>query len=866
LARLFADGSLDRSFNAANGINGPVRGVAILGDGRLAIVGEFTAVGAVSRNRVALLQADGTLDATFDPGSGFDATVRALQIDTGNRLVCAGAFTQFAGVAAGRIVRLQLNGTRDETFNPGGAGANHEVHSLLRLGDGRFALGGKFWEFNGLTTRGIVLLDANGARDLSFSGNVWAESVDAILPLPAGRFLIGGNFAAEKLATYRYDLAILEADGTVDLAFNAGSGANFSNRVFTLADVGGGKILAGGDFSDFSGSGRKGLLVFNAATGVIESTPPVHAALHAASSDVNALVALPAGKLLAAGAFTDANGVSRAKAARFLPSGEIDPTFNANVALSSGYSVRTVLRREDGTLLLGTGTVVGTLENGTADPNWNVPADSDGSVNDLAEDSVGRVYVGGFFGVFGGATRYGLVRLLVDGQVDGTFPNSLPQYSFVDGLDLQADGKIVLAGQFYFPAGTIGLVRLNENGTVDSSFTAPAGTDEVDGVEVLADGRLIVAKRSATVGSTFRSGPFRLFPNGTIDPGFVSALTGLNSRVRQIVPLPDGRLLVSGDDFSAGTVSNPSQNPRQGIAILNEDGSLASFHPGTRPLFDVQNTHASVRTVAIDSADRIHGGGRIAEFQWSGRAGLVRLSTAPELEVELTGLAPVNSLVGQAVTLTATAAALEGTLVGVFFEGSRDGGPFVPVASGTPQGGDIWTGTWKPDYDGTWLLRAVATDLRARRLASTTLSAETLLPPTDFEEWADANFTAGELLDPLLSGPEADPDKDGHKNLDEYFSDSLPKHPGSLPALTANSFEVGSQNFPGLVYRARKNATDLSVVVEVSSNLEDWDDNPSLTLLVSRSPDGLGFELVRVRTTSVGGARTFLRRRLTQIP
>ena len=866
IARLHADGTPNRGFNAGNLVNGPVSTVQVLADGRIAIAGEFTEVGGLSRNRVAILEADGTVDTGFNPGTGFNDKVLSLALDTGNRIVCGGAFTQYAGGAVGRVARLNETGILDAGFNAGGAGANDEVQTVQKLGDGRFALGGKFSEFNGQNLRGMVLLDADGVIDLSFTSTVWANAVRAILPLPGGRFLVGGDFNAQTGAEYRNDLAVLEADGTVDPAFDPGSGAPGGYRVFSLLDLGGGKVLAGGDFGEFSGATRNRLHIFDLATGASEPSPPVHAGLHSGSADVHDLLALPDGKLLAAGAFTEANGANRGKIARFLPSGELDPAFDAAAAIGPSFSVNRLKRRSDGSLFAGTETVLRLLENGAADPSWTVPSNSDGTVYDFVEDAAGRLYVGGYFGTFGGVTRYGLVRLLAGGQIDGTFANSLPQYSYVYGLDLQSDGRIVVAGLIYDPGGSTVVARLNDDGTRDTTFTSLPGTVAAEDVKCLPDDRLLLASSTLIVGGITRGGPFRLSRDGVIDAGFVSGLVANSSNIRRVAPLSDGRILLCGA-ISRGTVGNPFLNPRQGIAILNEDGSLDPFDPGPRPLFDAQNVSATVRAVAVDSAGRIHGGGRINEFQWRPRAGLVRFTTAPELGVELTDLAPSAADVGQSVTLTAETTALEGQVVGVFFEASREGGPFLPVASASPQGAGVgvWNGTWKPDHDGAWLVRAVATDLRARRLGSTALPATVDLPPTDFDEWASANFTAGELLDPLVSGPEADPDKDGHKNLDEYYSGILPKHPGSLPSLLARSFRVGSQNFPGLVYRARKNAADVSVAMEVSSDLQTWDDDPSLTLVVSRSPDGLGFELIRVRATTAA-ARTFLRRRLAQAP
>ncbi len=53
-------------------------------------------------------------------------------------------------------------------------------------------------------------------------------------------------------------------------------------------------------------------------------------------------------------------------------------------------------------------------------------------------------------------------------------------------------------------------------------------------------------------------------------------------------------------------------------------------------------------------------------------------------------------------------------------------------------------------------------------------------PPATFAEWQNGRFTAAELLDPSISGANADPDGDGEDNLSEFRTFSDPKNGGSV--------------------------------------------------------------------------------------
>jgi uncharacterized delta-60 repeat protein len=107
LVRLRADGTVDPTFNTADGVSGPIRAVARQRDGKVLIGGEFLTVQGVSRNGVARLNADGSLDPGFDIGTGTDALVKAVAILPSGDILMGGRFTSVNGVVRFGLARLR---------------------------------------------------------------------------------------------------------------------------------------------------------------------------------------------------------------------------------------------------------------------------------------------------------------------------------------------------------------------------------------------------------------------------------------------------------------------------------------------------------------------------------------------------------------------------------------------------------------------------------------------------------------------------------------------------------------------------------------------------------------------------------------
>ena len=142
LVRLEQDGSVDASFEVNMGSSTlAVYDIALLHDGRITIIGNFDTVDGVSRNNIARLMSNGSLDTTFDPGAGFNN--RPLSLDTlpgGDLLVVSFSSTydgiNLNGASSGNLVRLNDAGDLDSSYVSDG------MSEVLVQPDGKVLIGG----------------------------------------------------------------------------------------------------------------------------------------------------------------------------------------------------------------------------------------------------------------------------------------------------------------------------------------------------------------------------------------------------------------------------------------------------------------------------------------------------------------------------------------------------------------------------------------------------------------------------------------------------------------------------------------------------------------------------------------------------
>lgn len=356
------------------------------------------------------------------------------------------------------------------------------------------------------------------------------STVEAILPLPDGRTLVGGAFSSiTDNGTFRSidELALINADGTLDLTFDL----NPNGSVFTLAFDTDGGILVGGRFSFIGGQ-------------------------------------------------------SKLRVARLNPDLTLDNSFGSNIGPNG--DVYTFEATTGGRYYVG-----GIFNQWDGNPGYLVRLNSDGSFDDSFEKPAlntvekviplagGKVLAaGGFNG--SGVTR--IARFNEDGSIDTTLPISSNRYLF--DIAIQADGKIVAAGQF----GRI--VRYNSDGTQDSSFSATANSSSSSNIKTIAidaAGKILVGGTFTQINGEDSAGLARLNPDGTTDTVF-TVREGVSGGLEDIALQPLGKIWLGGSHTSyrgeaAGRLTLLNGDPLD-LAIARQP-SDAIVDPGTTVTFSV---------------------------------------------------------------------------------------------------------------------------------------------------------------------------------------------------------------------------------------------------------------------------------------
>ena len=358
----------------------------------------------------------------LNPGAS-DA-VSALAVQTDGKIVVGGAFTYLypgnVSQVRNRIARLNADGSVDATFN---SQANGTVYSLALQTDGYILVGGEFANLGGYTHYFIGRLHPNGAHDSGFNPTVLAPPqgysvtarAQAVMVQPDGKIVVGGKHTVSGFPTTG-QLSRVNTNGTTDTTFSTAGGVGAS--VIALALQPDGKIVVAGTFGTLRGQTRRRIGRVN-SDGTLDTGFDLGVDPANASAIVMAMAVQPDGKILVAGQFNNVAGQPRTNLARLFPDGTLDPDFAPAVSGGGSPCVYSLALQADGKLLVGGyfSTVAGQPRanlarlgaDGTLDSGFNPGANS--YVYGLALQADGKVLAGGQFGILGGQGRRGIGRL-----------------------------------------------------------------------------------------------------------------------------------------------------------------------------------------------------------------------------------------------------------------------------------------------------------------------------------------------------------------------------------------------------------------------------------------------------------------------
>ena len=613
IVRLNTDGSRDTDFDTSIAASsGTVYGLALQPDGKLIVGGSFTKYNGITVNRIARVLLNGDLDTNFATGTGFTSTVENIAIATDGKIIVSGTFSSFNGnVTCPKLIRLNTDGTIDTSLSIG-IGFDDSVGAIAVQPDGKIIVGGSFLNYNGTTQNRIVRLNPNGTVDSSFlSGSGFNNGSVQVIQIGSNGILVGGNFTDQYKTTDVNRLVLLNSNGTLNPNFDIGAGpatatvyalaessdsffvgGSFSvfddfkqgklAKISTIGELDSGYLTAGvgfdkavekviplvdgsyiafGGFSQFNGKliNRIAKLTIN---GELDSSFNFNQT--GANNTVKEVLVQPDGKLLVAGNFTNYNGVDIKRLVRMNFNGSIDTSLNVGTGFN--YMVYSIVLLPNGEIIaagnfttykgVAVNKVIRLLPNGDLDPNFNIGTNPDGTPNLLVLQPDGKVLVGGDFTTFNGITSNKLIRLNSNGSVDTTFSVGTGFVGTVCTIMLQNDEKILIGGSFTSFNGQSNkrIIRLNSNGSQDSSFNSGTGFSggTVRSIVVQSNGRILVGGSfSGNFNGTSVKRILRLLPDGNYDASYPIILNGqLNS-----VCLVQGGAVIGGNFNSVSGIS-----------------------------------------------------------------------------------------------------------------------------------------------------------------------------------------------------------------------------------------------------------------------------------------------------------------------
>lgn len=380
------DGNIDLNYNSLNQISSPSDELISLenintfskqSNGKIIIGGFFTSINNININRIARLNADGTLDTSFNIGNGFTGVgyteVKKLIVLPNDKIIVVGRFNSFNNITRNNIVRLNSDGTIDTTFNVGTA-TNGDITNLKLKSNNKILIGGAFTSYNNVAISKIAIINYDGSLDTTFNINSSATPGSLIsIELQTDNKIIA-SFLSTSMWTgnaWGY-IKRYNQDGTLDNTFLANNSAFISStgnggvltyaHIYDIKQLSNNQILVAGDFKSVFGQAYGGIARLNSNgtvdTSFIGSGMTVPPTITVGTWKIFSIDVQSDNKIIIGGNFDIINSTNRKCIARLLPNGSLDTTFNPgsgiNLTNFAGKEVIKCLKiSQDNTILIG---------------------------------------------------------------------------------------------------------------------------------------------------------------------------------------------------------------------------------------------------------------------------------------------------------------------------------------------------------------------------------------------------------------------------------------------------------------------------------------------------------------------------------
>ncbi len=366
-------------------------------------------VAAILLASISVYGQDYEVDTTFS--SPFDfRQINTFEFTTGGKILVGGQFSVVSGLSRAKIVRLNPDGSVDETFT-------------------------------------------SPLRDL---GVQYPDEVRSIRTLPDGKILIGGYLSSLGA---NVGIARLNSNGTLDSTFTTKPTFAIGTAMVKAEPLSDGKFMACGPFGTANGISQKAVARFN-NDGTFDNTFTAVITADIYNPNCSDIKVLPDGKIMVVGFFYQINGAPRYGGAKFNADGTLDPSFGSTSSVGSvdirlgqsgdfftNHSYSYPDPNDPGGYIYVTGIYRRNLESGDIFGSFNC--------NNYPILPIAFAQSNGQTMITGGCTnpwnnsKYLFARFKPDASFDSTLDRvDFGSNSTVTYMDRQADGKYLLIGRF----------------------------------------------------------------------------------------------------------------------------------------------------------------------------------------------------------------------------------------------------------------------------------------------------------------------------------------------------------------------------------------------------------------------------------
>lgn len=604
ITRLNPDGTRDTTFNIANGYYGTI---CLAPNNKYYVSFQLTIGSNYNMKSLARINSNGTFDSSFPvvdflPVNDYLTTINKILIDD-NHIYVGGNFARLVSSTSAFnrrcLLRLNLDGTLDTTFNIGTGFTSSSyynvasVYEIKKQDDGKILVAGLFNRFNGNVaglTNNIVRLNNDGSRDTNFlnPSHLDLNFIKTVSLFSDNKILASGgnydNFYLSIPTTLGSDIfiSIMNPDGTKNINFNNISKDFFDSKVLDIHESADNKIYACGDFHLYNGEVKKFFIRLNSDGSIDNSMNYGNGVGFSTTISQGDYVKdittnLTNDKIFLSVGNDNGNRTYNSSTFKQIIKLNLDGSHDNSFSIvGAGFSgnINAILPLPNDKLLVGgvfntynstnTCNNLGVLSNGSGILNHTTTF----AVYSLIYQNDGKILVSGT-----GLKRYGVNssgNLLNDNSL---IVDPLITSINCDHIAVTSDDKIIMSGTFIVNGVSKEIIKLNNDGSLDLSFIYDdSNTNKViKAFSLTSDNKIICSTQETTIApngyTTYNHQLLRLKENGEVDIDV--APLNLQSIVSGLKTLNDNGILLYNLDYGSNLRFNIINNvPVYGMAKL----------------------------------------------------------------------------------------------------------------------------------------------------------------------------------------------------------------------------------------------------------------------------------------------------------